>query len=91
MQSQVGDMDAFDLSASEIHVLRVAANTRRGALIDQVADECGLSRNAAQVRLRALRRRGLLTVPSMRWAGQVKYRATERGRRALAQLARTPK
>jgi predicted ArsR family transcriptional regulator len=77
------------MSASELHVLRVAGNKRRGALIDEVADECGLTRNAAVVRLRRLRNQGLLMVPRMRWAGQVKYRVTEQGRRALAQLART--
>jgi predicted ArsR family transcriptional regulator len=84
-------MDVIGLSASEVHVLKIAASMRRGALIDHVAAEAGLSRNAAQVRLRGLKNQGLLEVRSMRFGGFVKYRITERGRKALAQLARTSK
>lgn len=89
VQATESEMDALALSASEQHVLKIVGNARRGALIDQVAQECGLTRNQAQVRLRRLKKQGLLSVPSMRWAGQVKYRTTVRGRKALAQLARS--
>jgi hypothetical protein len=91
VQTRAPQTGVLGLSASEVHVLRIAAATRRGALIAEVEDQAGLSRNAAQVRLRVLRDQGFLEVPSLRWAGKVKYRITGRGREALAQLARTAK
>lgn len=77
------------VSASELHVLRVAGNKRRGALITEIAADCGLSENAAAVRLRRLKNEGFLARTKYRTRGHVKFFLTDQGRQALKLVERT--
>lgn len=88
MQTSDTGHDTLGLSGSELHVLRVAGQTRRGVTAPDAAERCGLSDEAAAVRLRHLRNEGFVDTQTWRVAGRLRYYLTDEGRRALASADR---
>jgi predicted transcriptional regulator len=77
------------MSQAEADALKLAGSRRRGALIDDVAADLNISRDAAARRLRSLASEGFLKRSPFRYSGQVKYLLTDCGRQALGHVRRT--